>query len=170
LKILINVVQLVLCTTEFIDKNLDNGKQAMKHSKYLIFMFLGTLHNQVLDAYRGAGVLPYAFDAQGDIQVLVGSSSVHKGTASDFGGLKDDIDAWNPLYTAAREGCEELMFIFDSTSSFEELIKGRNCFGKDFNLLKAQSASYAQILAKLTPNTPHTKSNDYYMYFVGMPL
>lgn len=114
--------------------------------------------------YKAAGVLPYAYNPEGSLKYLIGSSWVHKGEASDFGGLRDDEDLGNPQYTAAREGCEELLFAFDNNQSFEQIFKLRKRFGNSFDIAKAGSRSY-EILRKKLKNAPFSTSNDYIMYF-----
>lgn len=142
---------------------------AIKKSLIIALSTIGCLFSsQAMAHYHAAGVLPYAYDSKGNIKVLMGLSSVHGDQASDFGGLRDDIDALNPIRTAAREGCEELMFIYDPTSSFKGLLELRNLYGKGFNLFKATSATYTLILSKLTPDCPFSVSSKYCMYFINI--
>lgn len=120
-------------------------------------------------SYHAAGVLPYAVDAHGKVSFLLGLSSVHRDQASDFGGLRDDIDDYYPKKTAAREGCEELMFIFDDNSSFEKILTLRKKYGKNFDISKAQSASYKQLAAAISKNCLYSASNNYLMHFIEIP-
>jgi len=118
--------------------------------------------------YHAAGVLPYAYDQHGAVKILVGVSSVHGNKATDFGGLKDSEDGNNPYWTAAREGCEELMFILDQQSDFEEILKKRNKHGKQFDIFKAQSKTHTYLLTQLHRKKSCfcSSSNNYLMHFI----
>ncbi len=133
---------------------------------------LGLYGQQILKAedyvYRAAGVLPYAVDASGRTKILLGLSSVHADQASDFGGLRDSIDGFNPLVTAAREGCEELMFIFDGDSSFNRILTKRYSYKKGFDISKAHSATYKRLI-DLLPDCPYSYSERYIMHFIQVP-
>lgn len=118
--------------------------------------------------YHAAGVLPYAVGADGTLKFLLGLSSVHHNQASDFGGLQDEIDKNNPQKTAAREGCEELMFIFDKNLMFEKILESYNKYKKLFDLSKIQSVSYNQLLTAIH-KAHFSISNNYIMYFINIP-
>lgn len=119
--------------------------------------------------YRAAGILPYAFDADGNLQVLLGLSSVHNNKASDFGGYKDPVDSNNPYWTAAREACEELMFIFDTHDQFLQLLVGRRAQGKNFNPFKAGSKTYHFLFNKLhEPTSCYSMHHGYQMHFINI--
>ncbi len=120
-------------------------------------------------SYHAAGVLLYAHDDAGRTKILLGLSSVHGDEASDFGGLMDDIDRYRPELTAAREGCEELMFLFDSDSAFHELLLLRNKYKKNFDIAKAPSGSYKYLLNALADGCPYSLSEGYIMHFVKIP-
>jgi hypothetical protein len=120
-------------------------------------------------SYVAAGVLPYAFDANGKVQFLVGLSSVHDNQASDFGGLHDKIDSYNAKRTAAREGCEELLFIFDTNPTFEKILTLRRTYKKNFNISTAQSSTYHRLYAAMHQNCCCSVSNDYIMHFIAVP-
>lgn len=142
----------------------------MKSFKYIVPIILFVVFGGPIFAkkelqYRAAGVLPYAFDGNGTMQFLVGLSSVHGDQASDFGGLRDDEDNNDPVHTAAREGCEELMFIFDANESFEKLSVLADKHGKDFDVRKANSATY-QMLYAAAKKASYSFSNNYRMYLV----
>ncbi len=120
-------------------------------------------------SYYAAGVLPYALDADGQLQFLLGLSSVHADQASDFGGLQDKIDDHYPQRTAAREGCEELMFIFDTDPSFKRILKLRNSYGKYFDMVKVHSVSYNRLYAAMSKSCLSSLSDNYIMHFIAIP-
>lgn len=119
--------------------------------------------------YHAAGILPYAFDQSGRLMVLLGLSSVHRDEASDFGGYKDPVDNDNPYWTATREACEELMFIFDTHDQFLQLLVGRRAQGKNFNPFKAGSKTYHFLLNKLyAPTSCYSIHHGYQMHFINI--
>lgn len=122
--------------------------------------------------YKAAGILPYTVDEQGEISLLLGLSSVHGNQASDFGGLKDESDGNDTRFTAAREACEELLFVFDNEPQFKRLLELRNYFGKNFDPAKAKSQSFEILMNKLQNGNTHYHSSwdDYVMYFVSIPF
>lgn len=105
---------------------------------------------------------------RGKVKVLLGLSSVHDDQASDFGGLRDAIDCYNPGQTAAREGCEELMFIFDHEADFKRLLVLRNTYGKKFDIVQASSSTYGHLYNGMDDGLS-TFSDGYIMYFVNIP-
>lgn len=126
------------------------------------------LSAQASIAYKAAGVLPYAVDSTGGVKILVGVSSVHKNQATDFGGKADLIDNNNPLQTAAREGCEELMFVFDTDAKLKQLADARLVFGKALDISRLNSTSYIFLSQKLI-DTVHcfaSLCNQYMMHFI----
>lgn len=118
-------------------------------------------------SYRAAGVLPYALGADGKVKFLLGVSSVHHNQVTDYGGLRDEIDKHHPKWTAAREGCEELMFLFDDNCAFEKIVALRNKQGKRFDAFKAGSQSYNQLFSSMS-NAHFSVSDNYIMYFITL--
>jgi hypothetical protein len=120
-------------------------------------------------AHYAAGILPYAVDGSGKIKILLGSSSVHADQLSDFGGLADASDNGCSQVTAAREGCEELMFIFDKETDFKRILVLRNRFKKKFDITKAASSTYDYLIKVIHTGCPYVINNGYVMYFVQIP-
>lgn len=121
-----------------------------------------------LNAYHAAGVLPFYADKDGKIWLMLGKSTVHNNKVSDFGGLKDKEDNEDAYVTAAREGCEELLFALDEESSFARILQLRKKYGKhDFNLQQAQSLTHKKIMTALNSDLcfPVT-SHGYNMHFI----
>lgn len=135
--------------------------------------FLGLLtphiHAEGTTSYHAAGVLPYAIDGTGRVKILLGASSVHKNQLSDFGGLRDEIDGYSPQRTAAREGCEELMFIFDGERAFKKIVSLRNTFKKKFDITKARSRSYKRLRNAMFHACPRVTNSGYIMHFIQIP-
>lgn len=123
----------------------------------------GTLLGATDLSYKAAGVLPYAIGNDGRIKLLLGVGS-HRNKASDFGGLRDDEDMQNPKVTAAREGCEELMFALDTDEAFARILALRNKYGNLFDLSKAGSTTY-KILRHALHKAPCSINGTYHMYF-----
>lgn len=139
----------------------------MSYIKSFIYLALLTVLGG-LNAYKGAGILPYAQGPDGHTYFLLGLSRVHHDHASDFGGLRDAADGFNPLVTAAREASEELMFLFDSDQQFEQLIQDRNLFGADSPIDHSHTYSYLyNRMCELSP-CPSVEYHGYTMYF--MPI
>ncbi len=123
--------------------------------------------------YQAAGIVPYAID-KGKAWILVGLEPARANDAFDFGGKKDSQDNNDPRYTAAREGAEELLFIYDETpESFERLLAIHQKHGKTFSPHAAKSRTYERILGKIIKDettglpAPSVLNNGYYMsYFV----
>lgn len=133
----------------------------MKNIFLLLFLFVN------IDAYKAAGVLPYAIDKNGVTQVLLGLSSVHNNEASDFGGLKDREDLNQSAVTAAREGCEELMFIWDNDAQFKQLVTLKNKYRHHFDITKAHSVTYENLLQAINKDsTQSVITHDYRMYLI----
>lgn len=63
-------------------------------------------------AYKAAGIIPYAKDANfPHLMILLGLERRGKQTAwSEFGGKREKCDAGDTKHTAAREFCEETKF------------------------------------------------------------
>jgi hypothetical protein len=125
-------------------------------------------HIETAAAYHAAGVLPYAIDANNKAWLLLGSEDIKSGQVSDFGGGKDYDDKDDSAVTAAREGCEELLFMFDEeTKTFPALLKSKlsHCF--DFNA----SATYKLLLHDIKHNKTSYNStfNGYVTHFVKIP-
>lgn len=119
--------------------------------------------------YHSGGVLPYAIDKSNQVWVLVGTEPARHNQAFDFGGKKDSVDKDNPLYTAAREGAEELLFLYDETDQeFMHLIEQAQKYGKNFNPYKANSITYLQLMHNMSDNL-RILSNGYMTYFVKIP-
>jgi hypothetical protein len=137
----------------------------------VLFALLGAAFAPLLGAkdlsYKAAGVLPYAIGNDGRIKLLLGVSS-HRNQASDFGGLRDDEDMQNPKVTAAREGCEELMFILDAEKAFARILALRNKYGNSFNPSKAKSTTY-KTLRHALHKAPCAVNGTYRMYFTQIP-
>lgn len=115
--------------------------------------------------YHSAGVVPYAVD-NNQVWILVGTEPARHNQAFDFGGKKDPEDKNNPAFTGAREGTEELLFMYDESD--QEFIRLANLFtahGRNFNLYKANSVTYPRLLDKIQ-NGFNSFSNGYMTYFV----
>lgn len=121
------------------------------------------------DTYYAAGIIPYAIDDTGKVKFLIGASSVHGDQASDFGGLKDLIDNDLPEKTAAREACEELMFILDNNITFKRIVSLREKYKKNFDIGKSGSKCYQFLISALKNNCPYIVNNGYIMHFVLIP-
>lgn len=134
-------------------------------AKILFVVSLGGMQAR----YHSAGVLPYAIDKTNQIWVLVGTEPARHNQAFDFGGKKDSVDKDNPLYTGAREGAEELLFLYDETEQeFMHLIEQAQKYGKNFNPYKANSITYLQLMHNMNDNL-RILSNGYMTYFVKVP-
>jgi hypothetical protein len=119
--------------------------------------------------YHSAGVVPYAVDSANQVWVLVGTEPARHHQAFDFGGKKDPVDKDDPLYTAAREGAEELLFLYDETDQeFIHLVELALRYGKNINLNRANSITYLQFLHNMN-NNHKSLSNGYMTYFVKIP-
>ncbi len=119
--------------------------------------------------YHSAGIVPYALDNANQVWILVGTEPARHNQAFDFGGKKDPVDKDNPLYTAAREGAEELLFLYDETDQeFMHLIELAQKYGKNLNLHRANSITYLQLLHNMNDNYK-SLSNGYMTYFVKIP-
>lgn len=101
----------------------------------------------ITQSYKAAGVVPYA-RYNGKTYLLLGFAKVgaSAGKWAQFGGGKDPIDNNNPLYTAAREGAEELSFMFDTDQNLNHLINIKNKYGHGCRLDKAGSFTYQTFL------------------------
>lgn len=121
------------------------------------------------DTYYAAGILPYAIDGTGKVKFLIGASSVHGDQASDFGGLKDLIDNNLSKKTAAREACEELMFILDDNITFKRIVSLCKKYKKNFDIGKSGSKCYQFLISALKNNCPYIINNGYIMHFVLIP-
>lgn len=121
--------------------------------------------------YKAAGILPYAINENGEVELLLGLSSIHGNQASDFGGLRDESDCNDSKITAAREACEELLFVFDNDEQFKRLLELRHAFGKNFDIVKARSQSFEILINRLydAKNIYSTSWDNYVMYFVQIP-
>jgi len=101
-------------------------------------------------SYHGAGIVPYAVDQNNEVYILVGIEPGRGNQAFDFGGAKDPEDKENPAFTAAREGSEELLFLYDENDQdFRRLLNLHRAHGKAFNLYRARSRTYERILDKI---------------------
>lgn len=132
-----------------------------------------------ITGYKAAGILPFAVDPQGRAHLLVGleNRSFKNGPvqayAMDFGGKDDAQDNHNPAYTAAREGAEELTFIYDETpADFKRIVDARHKFGSNFNVNASGARTYKRILEKIQkdeitqkPALYNNNNNFYIMYF-----
>lgn len=137
----------------------------MNYMRSAIYCTLLTLLGG-LNAYKGAGILPYAQGPDGQTYFLLGLSSVHHNHASDFGGLRDAVDGFDPRVTAAREASEELMFLLDSDQQFEQLIQDRELFGSESSV--AHSATYSSFYHLLCAHgpCPSVEYHGYTMYIL----
>lgn len=115
--------------------------------------------------YHSAGFAPYAIDTNNKKWILVGLEPFRGNQAFDFGGKKDDEDHDDSRYTAAREGTEELLFLFDVTDNFNRIVKIYNSHKNDFKLYKAGSSTYDFLRAAMK-NSPTSLSRGYVTYFV----
>ncbi|GMU19663.1 MAG: hypothetical protein AMXMBFR12_08550 [Candidatus Babeliales bacterium] len=132
-----------------------------------------------ITSYKAAGILPFAVASNGDIFLLVGLENRSfkggpvKAYAMDFGGKIDAQDSNNPAYSAAREGAEELAFIYDETpTDFKRVLDIRKKFGPNFNVNASGALSYKRILNKIQkdaitgkPALYNNNNNFYIMYF-----
>lgn len=132
-----------------------------------------------ITSYKAAGILPFAVDSNSNVHLLVGieNRSFKNGPvqayAMDFGGKIDAQDNNNPAYSAAREGAEELAFIYDETpADFKRVLDARKKFGKTFNVNASGARSYKRILQKIKqdeisgkPALYNNNNNFYIMYF-----
>lgn len=132
-----------------------------------------------ITGYKAAGILPFAVDPQGNVSLLVGlenrsfKNGPVKTYAMDFGGKIDAQDSNNPAYSAAREGAEELAFIYDETpADFKRVLDARNKFGQGFNVNASGARTYKRILEKIRqdevtgkPALYNNNNNFYVMYF-----
>jgi hypothetical protein len=132
------------------------------------FLLIASLVNTQVFAYKAAGILPFAYDENDRLCFLLGLSSVHGDKASDFGGLRDASDNNKPYLTAAREACEELMFILDADESFKQIRKSRNRFGWKFDIEKTDSNSFKYFLQASSCQCIVNSTSDYCMYL--MPI
>ena len=97
-------------------------------------------------SYHSAGILPYAIDQNNEIWLLVGLEPGRNNQAFDFGGKKDPEDNNNSAFTAAREGSEELLFIFDEDEQeFQRILNLGRAKGKNFDISKANSRTFTQF-------------------------
>lgn len=132
-----------------------------------------------ITGYKAAGILPFGVDPQGKIHLLVGlenrsfkNSSV-QAYAMDFGGKIDAQDNNNPAFSAAREGTEELTFIYDETpADFKRMLDAYKKFGHNFNVNTSGARTYKRILQKIQqdevtgkPALYNNNNNFYVMYF-----
>lgn len=132
-------------------------------------LFFVTSLGAMQPRYHSAGVVPYAVDNANQVWILVGTEPARQNQAFDFGGKKDPVDKDNPLYTAAREGAEELLFLYDETDQeFMNLIELAQKYGKNLNLHRANSITYLQLLHNINDNHK-SLSNGYMTYFVKVP-
>lgn len=116
--------------------------------------------------YHSAGVVPYAVDSANQVWILVGTEPARSHLAFDFGGKADPEDKGNPAFTAAREGAEELLFLYDENDQeFVRLAGLAQRHGKQFNLYKANSVTYPRLLDKAQTGF-NSLSNGYMTYFV----
>lgn len=121
-----------------------------------------------LNAYHAAGVLPFYAGKDDQVWLVLGKSTVHDNKASDFGGLKDTEDNENAYVTAAREGCEELLFALDDETSFARILQLRKKHGKHaFDLQKANSYTHTKIMEALSSDLCFpVVSHGYAMHFI----
>lgn len=114
--------------------------------------------------YHSAGILPYAIDGN-RVLLLVGLEPFRNNQAFDFGGKADPEDNNNPRYTAAREGAEEMLFLFDQNSQeFERILTLYKTHGKKFELHKANARTYKYFTETLK-SSPTVISRDYITFF-----
>lgn len=145
-----------------------------RHSIHTFFIGLSLLAplGQAMQkpvSYHSAGIVPYAVDQNNEAYILVGIEPGRYNQAFDFGGAKDPEDKENPAFTAAREGSEELLFIYDENDQdFKRLLDLHYKHGKTFNLYRARSNTYERILNKINDrNTSfQSTSGGYVTYFV----
>ncbi len=143
----------------------------MKISKqYAIYMVLAHSLSVITamapqNNYHSAGILPYAIDANKTKWVLVGLEPLRGNQAFDFGGKKDPEDNNNARYTAAREGTEELLFLFDDASNFNRIVGIHAKHPRDFKLYKAKSATY-DFFREAMKKSPSSTSRNYVTFFV----
>lgn len=130
-------------------------------------------------SYAAAGILPFAVDSNGNVHLLVGlenrsfKNGPVKTYAMDFGGKIDAQDNNNPAYSAAREGAEELAFIYDETpADFQRVLNVRKKYGQGFNVNASGARTYKRILEKIqkdeitgNPALYNNNNNFYIMYF-----
>ena len=120
-------------------------------------------------SYHSAGILPYAVDDQNNIWLLVGLEPGRNNQAFDFGGKKDPEDNNNSAFTAAREGSEELLFIYDEDEQeFQRILNLGRTKGKNFDISKANSRTFTRILDKINDKTTtfSTTARGYITYLV----
>ena len=119
--------------------------------------------------YFAAGLIPLAKDANGTRYVLLAVDSGN--VATDFGGLKEEsLDHNNPYFTAAREACEESMYILDSNTHFERLLQLRNRFGHKFDAPKAHATTYNLFINAQSIYEVPSKCGNYFTYIVHIPF
>lgn len=135
-----------------------------------IILFTSSSLLQSMSApYHSAGVLPYAINSQNKVLLLVGLEPGRGNQAFDFGGKQDPEDNNNARYTAAREGTEELLFLYDQDpQEFERILTLYRTYGKRFQLYKTNSKTYKYFTETLKVS-PSSLSRGYITYFVKVP-
>lgn len=132
-----------------------------------------------ITGYKAAGILPFGVAPNGNVHLLAGleKRSFRNGPfqiyAMDFGGKIDPQDNNNPIYSAAREGAEELTFIYDeSPADFQKILDAYKKFGRTFNVNASGARTYQRILQKIQkdevtgqPALYNNNNNFYIMYF-----
>jgi hypothetical protein len=118
--------------------------------------------------YQAAGIIPYAFDNQNQAWILIGCEDIKNCQASDFGGGKDYEDNDEGKKTAAREGCEELLFIFDKDLKFNQLLNTK--YTNTFNFQNSDTYNY--LLQRLNDQSclQSIYDNYYITYFIQINL
>jgi len=138
-----------------------------KISRFFIITFLLSSHflaHSMAVPYHSAGILPYAIDNQKK-WLLVGLEPYRNNQAFDFGGKKDPEDHDNSRYTAAREGTEELLFLYDDANNFDRIVKIYNAHKDNFQLYKADSKTY-HFFREAMKHSATSESRGYITYFV----
>lgn len=115
--------------------------------------------------YHSAGILPYAIDSNKTKWVLAGIEPFRGNQAFDFGGKKDPEDHNNARYTAAREGTEELLFLFDDAPNFNRIVGIHAKYPRNFELHKANSSTY-NFLRETMKKSPSSLARGYITFFV----
>jgi hypothetical protein len=116
--------------------------------------------------YHSAGVVPYAEDSSHVLYVLIGLEPLRQNLAFDFGGKKDPEDKDHSAFTAAREGAEELLFIFDDNPSFEKILEYKQKHKSGFNLYRTSATTYWSVLKTIKQQPTGSLYQGYQTYFI----
>ncbi len=139
-------------------------------TKSLIFLGLISaqlhLYSMQMVNYHSAGILPYAVMSNNEVVILLGLEPLRNNFAFDFGGKKDPEDKNNPAFTAAREGSEELLFIFDNDQTFQQLLMYKKKYQNNFMMYRTSASTYWTIVHFIENNPIVSMSNGYLTYFI----